>query len=117
MRPAVRVLLQPVDHFPSVDARHHQVEQDDAELLTAEAFDPYPAVLRRRDGQILTLERRGDQLEQRSLILDDEYVGSRHVPDEFSARSAPIGPKYEGLTSKGDRKPEIRANADGKYFR
>src|SRR4051795_6296080 len=72
------MLLHVAQHRPAVDARHHQVEQNDVEAVVRDRLDGLIAVARRLDAEALMLDDRGQHRANRFVVVDDERA--HHEP-------------------------------------
>ena len=63
---------QPLADLEAVELREHQVEHDEVDVLLVEAPQRLLTVARRNDPEPLALERVGQELLNRVLVVDEE---------------------------------------------
>ncbi len=65
----------PPAHLEAVELRQHQVEDDEVDAVRGEPVERFLSVARLDDAEAVTLERKGQQLLDRVLVVDEENRG------------------------------------------
>src|SRR5437762_7461544 len=83
------MLLHVAQHRPAVDARHHQIEQDDVEAVARDRLDGLAAVARRLHGKAVMPDDRGQHRADRFVVVDDERAHHDLRRSKFAAITSP----------------------------
>ena len=69
--------LDPAEHLPAVDVRHHHVEEDELRLAALDRREPLVCARRLLHVVALSLELRPDELAHPLVVVDEEHDRAR----------------------------------------
>src|SRR5262249_39755174 len=121
------LLLDPAEHLPAVDVRHHHVEEDELGLATLDRSEALVRARRLLHLVALPLELEPDELAHPLVVVDEEHrracllaagTGAREERLEVAAPEAPVAPRrVEGGNASLIRPLADRALGDAEEAR
>ena len=106
--PALRVLLEPLQHGRAVEVRHHDVEQDEIDRLAPEERERFAPALGRPDVVTLPREPSREELTVLLVVVDHQDRRRRGRRDGSGRRALVLRPRA-GVAGR----PEPAGGRDG----